>query len=158
MLYKFSRHILTQRTEYDIITFGNGIVGNSFLASLKQQNITKSLSCLLMGRQKEHVSFEDYKFSQTLSRTFAISAASKKFLDSISAWEMVKNLSCQPVFFMQVWDSFGGKIVFSDNKNPLSFIVDEKVLSSAVEDAASSSDIDFSSLSIKNIRQDKALF
>ncbi|KAF1741845.1 hypothetical protein MXB_219, partial [Myxobolus squamalis] len=150
----FARFNSTQSSNfYDIVVVGDGLVGNAFVSSLSITQLSQSsLSCLVVGKAKKLPSLDGFDFCKTKNRTFTISQSSKLFLEKIGVWNKVADLSCQPVHFMKIWDSFGGKLQFTDKKTPLCYIVDENVLSYHLENKSGFTNITHQN--IKNIHQD----
>lgn len=119
------------RTQYDIIILGSGMVGSALACALAETN----LKIALLDKQKPQL---DWPIEGYDLRVSALTYASQKILKHIGAWPDILKRRVSPFSKMQVWDASGdGKIEFSaeDSGVPqLGHIVENRVTQGALFD------------------------
>lgn len=124
---------VTNQSFYDIVVVGGGMTGFSFCALVANSHILKGKRILLV----ESAPFRPYVLKNTYeARTVALSRSSQSMLETIGAWDFVRNKRMQPVNQMKIWeDCSDAYLTFGDN-SPLAYIVENGLLTESLRLAA----------------------
>lgn len=122
----------TQRTSYDIVVVGGGMVGFGLAALAAASPLLSNKRILLL----EGSPLKPYQAKEAFeSRTVALNCASLQMLTKLGAWRFIQSKRAQPVKKMKVWeDQCDAFLTFE--RDPLAYVVENSLVVESLRRAA----------------------
>jgi len=123
--------MIREKTNYDIIIVGGGMVGATLACGLAEE--AENLSIALIDANAPNFDWDDNSFDMRVS---AITRASQTLFKNIDVWEKILGLRVRPYQDMVVWDAEGkGKVHFDSadmGEADLGHIIENRVIVKAL--------------------------
>ncbi|EFA83102.1 monooxygenase [Heterostelium album PN500] len=128
--------IKQEQQHYDVVIVGGGLVGSSMACALGSTESTKHLRVALIESAPVQPLYP--LTAEPDLRTLSFNHTSVGLFDAIGAWSLIKDTKRTAAFNqLKVWDaSGGGGIHFQDNTESMGYILENRLVTSALLEAS----------------------